>query len=97
MVRGAIALHAAHEAPWEIIVQDADVDAIARDPHLRKRLDSPPRQLTQHFTLEGRFCLAESSSVGAPEAAVLCVQQELPQQSRPIGRGCGRADLLSMH
>jgi len=74
MVRGAIALYAAYEAPWELIVQDADVDAIARDPHLRKCLDSSARQLAEQFTLERRLCVAESSSVGALEVTVLRVE-----------------------
>src|SRR5262245_11624962 len=97
MVRSAIALNAAHEASRKLIVQDADVDAVARDAHLRKRLDSSPRQLAEHFTFERRFCIAETSSVGALQATMFRVQQEFTQQTWPIGRRCCQTDLISVH
>src|SRR5260221_13537287 len=91
MIGRAIALDAADETARHFVVQNADIDAITRNTHLRESFDATLGELSEDLPFEGGLRITQSSSEGALEAAMLSVRKELPQQPRAVGGRCGGA------
>jgi hypothetical protein len=93
VVGGAVALDAADEAALHLVVEHAQVDAVAGDPHLRHHAQAAAHQLLEDLALEGRLGGRRAVHDHALDVAALGEEEELAEvaRRRPPASASGRS------
>src|SRR5688572_586310 len=94
MVGDAIALDSTNEPAGHFVVQDPEIDPIARDADLRLNANAPSREFHSDVTFEWRFCVGRNAYDRGAEPAMFGVGKELSKKRWAVRHNANRVYVM---